>query len=129
MARIAGVNIPQKKRLVIALTYIYGVGKATAGQICKEANLDPSKRVESLAESELVNLRKIVESSYKLESDLRREVNLNIKLKQDMECYEGLRHSAKMPVKGQNTRTNARTKRGKRSAPVSSRKEAGKKGK
>jgi small subunit ribosomal protein S13 len=129
VARIAGVNIPQKKRLVIALTYIYGIGNATAEKICKEASLDPSKRVESLVESELINLRKIVESNYKLESDLRREVNLNIKLKQDMECYEGLRHSAKMPVRGQNTRTNARTKRGKRSAPVSSRKEAGKKGK
>lgn len=122
MARIAGVNIPQKKRLVIALTYIHGIGKVTAEKICKESNLDPSIRVESLAEPDLISLRKIVENSYKVESDLRREVNLNIKLKQDIECYQGLRHSSKMPVRGQNTRTNARIKRGKRAAPVASKK-------
>jgi small subunit ribosomal protein S13 len=113
VARIAGVNIPTNKRLVVSLTYIYGIGSTAAGKICKEAEISESKRVKDLTDQELVKLRTIIEKAYKVEGDLRREVNLNIKKKKDIRCYQGLRHIRKLPVRGQNTHSNARTRKGK----------------
>lgn len=113
MARIAGVNIPPNKRLVISLTYIYGVGLTSSQKICKSAKLSESKRVKDLTDQELVTLRTEIEKSYRVEGDLRREVSLNIKKKKDMRTYQGLRHIKKLPVRGQNTHSNARTRKGK----------------
>ncbi len=113
MARIAGVNIPANKRLVISLTYIYGLGFFASGVICKAAGISESKRVKDLTDQELIVLRNIIEKQYKVEGDLRREVTLNIKKKKDIRCYEGLRHIRKLPVRGQNTHSNARTRKGK----------------
>lgn len=113
MSRIAGVNIPINKRIVISLTYIYGVGLTISKKICKEAKLSEDKRVKDLSEDELVNLRNIIADKYQVEGDLRREVNLNIKQKKDIHSYEGLRHIKKLPVRGQNTHSNARTRKGK----------------
>ena len=116
MARIAGVNIPANKRLVISLTYIYGIGLPSAQKICKDAGISESKRVKDLVDQELITLRSLIEKSYQLEGDLRREVSLNIKKKKDMRSYEGLRHIRRLPVRGQNTHSNARTRKGKRVA-------------
>lgn len=113
MARIASVNIPMNKRLVIGLTYIYGIGSTSAEQICESVGIDVNKRVKDLTDKELVGLRNIIESDYQVEGDLRREVSLNIKTKKDIRCYEGLRHIRKLPVRGQNTHSNARTRKGK----------------
>ncbi len=113
MARIASVNIPENKRLVISLTYIYGLGSPAAKDICSKASISESKRVKDLTDSELITLRNIIEKEYKVEGDLRREVNLNIKKKKDIRCYQGLRHIRKLPVRGQNTHSNARTRKGK----------------
>jgi small subunit ribosomal protein S13 len=123
VARVANVNIPQKKRVIVALTYIYGIGNHLSKKICESVGLEPSKRVESLTEEELVSLRKIVETECKIEGDLRREVSLNIKLKKDIKCYQGLRHLNKLPVRGQNTHSNARTWKGK-SSPIAGKKKA-----
>ena len=116
MARIAGVNIPANKRLVISLTYIYGIGLPSAQKICKDAGISESKRVKDLVDQELITLRSLIEKSYQVEWDLRREVSLNIKKKKDMRSYEGLRHIRRLPVRGQNTHSNARTRKGKRVA-------------
>ena len=116
MARIAGVNIPANKRLVISLTYIYGIGLPSAQKICKDAGISESKRVKDLVDQELITLRSLIEKSYQVEGDLRREVNLNIKKKKDIRSYEGLRHIRRLPVRGQNTHSNARTRKGKRVA-------------
>lgn len=116
MARIAGVNIPANKRLVISLTYIYGVGLTSAQKICKDTGISESKKVKDLVDQELITLRSIIEKQYQVEGDLRREVNLNIKKKKDMRSYEGLRHIRRLPVRGQNTHSNARTRKGKRVA-------------
>ncbi len=116
MARIAGVNIPANKRLVISLTYIYGIGLPSAQKICKDAGISESKRVKDLVDQELITLRSLIEKSYQVEGDLRREVSLNIKKKKDMRSYEGLRHIRRLPVRGQNTHSNARTRKGKRIA-------------
>lgn len=113
MARIASVNIPTNKRLVISLTYIYGIGLHAAEQICQKSGISESKRVKDLTDQELITLRNIIEKEYKVEGDLRREVNLNIKKKKDMKSYQGLRHIRKLPVRGQNTHSNARTRKGK----------------
>lgn len=113
MARIAGVNIPTNKRLVVSLTYIYGIGPTAAGKICQESKISADKRAKDLTDQELVVLRSIIEKSYKVEGDLRREVSLNIKQKKDIRCYQGLRHIKKLPVRGQNTHSNARTRKGK----------------
>lgn len=113
MSRIAGVNIPTNKRIVISLTYIYGVGATVARKICKEAGLSEDKKVKDLTEEELVKIRDIIEAHYQVEGDLRRDVNLNIKHKKDIRCYQGLRHIRKLPVHGQNTHSNARTRKGK----------------
>lgn len=116
MARIAGVNIPANKRLVISLTYIYGIGLPSAQKICKDAGISESKKVKDLVDQELITLRSLIEKSYQVEGDLRREVSLNIKKKKDMRSYEGLRHIRRLPVRGQNTHSNARTRKGKRVA-------------
>lgn len=116
MARIAGVNIPANKRLVISLTYIYGIGLPSAQKICTDAGISENKRVKELVDQELITLRSLIEKSYQVEGDLRREVSLNIKKKKDMRSYEGLRHIRRLPVRGQNTHSNARTRKGKRIA-------------
>ena len=116
MARIAGVNIPANKRLVISLTSIYGIGLPSAQKICKDAGISESKRVKDLVDQELITLRSLIEKNYQVEGDLRREVSLNIKKKKDMRSYEGLRHIRRLPVRGQNTHSNARTRKGKRIA-------------
>lgn len=113
MSRIAGVNIPTNKRLVISLTYIYGIGLSLSKKLCKETKISEDKRVKDLTEDELVTIRNVIEASYQVEGDLRREVNLNIKQKKDLRSYEGLRHIRKLPVRGQNTHSNARTRKGK----------------
>lgn len=113
MSRIAGVNIPSNKRLVISLTYIYGVGNTVSKKICEEACISEDKKVKDLSDDELVTLRSIIEAKYTVEGDLRRVVSLNIKHKKDIRCYQGLRHIRKLPVHGQNTHSNARTRKGK----------------
>ncbi|MCZ6886696.1 MAG: 30S ribosomal protein S13 [Rickettsia endosymbiont of Ixodes persulcatus] len=122
MARIASVNIPDNKRLVVSLTYIYGLGPTMAAEICSKAKISKDKRVKELTDQELISLRNIIESKYKVEGDLRREVTLNIKKKKDIRCYQGLRHIRKLPVRGQNTHSNARTRKGKAIAIVGKRK-------
>ncbi len=113
MARIANVNIPTNKRLVIGLTYIYGIGNNAAQRICKVTGIDESKRVRDLTDQDLINLRNTIEKDFDVEGDLRREVQLNIKKKMDIRCYQGIRHMKKLPVRGQNTHSNARTRKGK----------------
>jgi small subunit ribosomal protein S13 len=112
MARIAGVDLPRNKRIEIALTYIYGVGRVTALRICDKASIDAGSRTEHLSETEVIKLREIIERDYKVEGDLRREVNQNIKMLMDIGCYRGLRHRRGLPVRGQRTHTNARTRKG-----------------
>ena len=113
MARISGVNIPSGKRVEIALTYVFGIGSTRAKKICKEARLDPSKRVNSLTEDELTVIRDIIEKKYVVEGDLRRDNSINLKRLIDLGCYRGLRHRKGLPVRGQRTHTNARTRKGK----------------
>ncbi len=112
MARIAGVDIPREKRLVISLTYIYGIGRSIAEQICEATEIDQSTRVRDLTDSEVNKIRAWVEENVKVEGDLRREVNQNIKRKMEIGCYQGLRHRRGLPVHGQRTHTNARTRKG-----------------
>ena len=113
MARISGVNIPTNKKIQIALTYIYGIGNKIADDICQKASIDKSKRVNQLNEEEVTKIRELVESSYTVEGDLRRKVSVNIKRLTDLGCYRGLRHRKRLPVRGQRTHTNARTRKGK----------------
>jgi small subunit ribosomal protein S13 len=112
MARIAGVDLPRNKRIEISLTYIYGVGRVSALEICGKATVDPGSRTEHLSESEVIKIREVIERDYKVEGDLRREVNQNIKMLMDIGCYRGLRHRRGLPVRGQRTHTNARTRKG-----------------
>ena len=114
MARIAGVDLPRDKRVEIGLTYIYGIGLPTSQKILKNTSIDPDTRIKDLAEDEVVRLRETIDREYVVEGDLRREVGLNIKRLQEIGCYRGLRHRRNLPVHGQRTRTNARTKRGTR---------------
>ena len=114
MARIAGVDIPRDKRIEIALTYIYGIGRALSNQIVKEAGIDPDKRTSVLTEEEIAKIREIIERTYKVEGDLRKEVSINIKRLMDIGCRRGLRHRRGLPVRGQRTRTNSRTRKGPR---------------
>jgi small subunit ribosomal protein S13 len=114
MARIAGVDLPDNKRLEVALTYIYGIGWSRAKEICEGTGIDCKKKVGELTSEELNILRKYIDEHYKVEGDLRREVQLNIKKLIDMGCYRGQRHARGLPVRGQQTRTNARTRKGKR---------------
>ena len=113
MARIAGVNIPQNKVLHVALTYIHGIGKKYSNEICTKLNLEKNKRVNNLTDDEVLKIREFIDQNYKVEGDLRREVSLNIKRLTDLGTYRGLRHRKKLPVRGQRTHTNARTRKGK----------------
>ena len=113
MARISGVNIPTGKRVHIALTYIYGIGRKIALDICNEASVEQTKRVNELNDDQVNKIREIIESKYSVEGDLRRKVSIDIKRLTDLGCYRGLRHRKKLPVRGQRTHTNARTRKGK----------------
>ena len=123
MARISGVNIPSGNRVEVALTYVFGIGNTRAKKICEEAKLDPSKRVNSLTEQELTIIRDLIDKSYVVEGDLRRDNAVNLKRLVDLGCYRGLRHRKGLPVRGQRTHTNARTRKGK-SRPVAGKKKA-----
>jgi len=114
MARIAGVDLPRRKHILFALPYIYGLGPTLAKQICKKAKIPENKRVEELSDGEVKLIRDILDADYKVEGDLRREVQLNIKRLMDLGCYRGLRHRRGLPVNGQRTHTNARTRKGPR---------------
>ena len=112
MARIAGVNIPTNKRVVIALRYLYGIGPTTAQEICDKVSVTPERRVNQLTDAEIAQIRDVIARDYVVEGDLRREVAMNIKRLMDLGCYRGLRHRRKLPVRGQRTHTNARTRKG-----------------
>ena len=112
MARIAGVDIPNTKRVEIALTYIYGIGRKSANDILAATGINPDTRAKDLTEEEIANLRDVIENSYTVEGDLRREVSLNIKRLVEVNCYRGIRHRKGLPVRGQRTKTNARTRKG-----------------
>ena len=112
MARIAGVDLPRDKRIEIGLTYIYGIGRQTAKVILEKAGVDPNVRVKDLSEEEAGKIRQIIDSEYDVEGDLRREVSLNIKRLMEIGCYRGIRHRRGLPVRGQKTKTNARTRKG-----------------
>ena len=116
MARIAGVDLPKEKRVEIGLTYIFGIGRATSQKILQETEIDPNKRVQDLSEDEVNLLRKVIVDSgqYQVEGDLRREISMSIKRLMDIGCYRGLRHRRGLPVRGQRTRSNARTRKGPR---------------
>jgi len=116
MARIAGVDVPRDKRLEISLTYIYGIGNTTAQRICAETGIDPSTRVRSLTDDEVARIRRYIEANNKVEGDLRREVQQNIKRKIEIGSYQGVRHRRGLPVRGQRTHTNARSRKGRRMA-------------
>ena len=122
MARIAGIDIPRNKRVEIALTYIFGIGRKTSNDILKEANVNPDMRVKELTEEEVGKLRNIIENQYKVEGELRKEIRLNIKRLVDIRCFRGLRHKANLPVRGQRTKTNARTRKGPAKAAVKKKK-------
>jgi small subunit ribosomal protein S13 len=124
MARIAGVDLPREKRVDVGLTYIFGIGRSTASQIVKKAGVNGVTRVKDLSEDEIVKLREIIERDHKVEGDLRKEVSMSIKRLVDTGTYRGLRHRKGLPVRGQRTRTNARTRKGKRSAMGKARKPA-----
>jgi small subunit ribosomal protein S13 len=112
MARIAGVDLPRNKRIDIALTYIFGIGRTSAAKICEKAEIAGDSSTDVLADAEVVRLRELIEREYKVEGDLRREVSQNIKMLMDIGCYRGLRHRRGLPVRGQRTHTNARTRKG-----------------
>jgi len=123
MARIAGVDLPRNKRVDIALRYIYGVGPVTADKIIERSGVDPTKRTDDLTEAEVAQIREAMDSGgFRVEGDLRRELSANIKLLMDIGCYRGLRHRKNMPVRGQRTHTNARTRKGKRGATIKKKK-------
>ena len=112
MARIAGVDLPRDKRVEISLTYIYGIGRARSNEILDRVGIDPDKRVRNLTESEISGLRQTIDREYQVEGDLRRQVQQNIRRLKDIRCYRGIRHIRGLPVRGQRTRTNARTRKG-----------------
>ena len=114
MARIAGVDLPREKRVEAALPYIYGIGQSRSQTVLAQAEVDPDTRVKDLAETEVAKLREIIENTYKVEGDLRREIQLNIKRLMDIGSYRGLRHRRGLPVRGQSSKTNARTRKGPR---------------
>lgn len=128
MARIAGIDLPRNKRVEIGLTYIYGIGRTSSDEILAKAGLNPDKRVKELTETEVSRLREVIERDYVVEGDLRREVQMNIKRLIEIGSYRGLRHRRNLPVRGQRTRTNARTKRGpKKTVPGRGRRRGAKK--
>ena len=112
MARISGVDIPREKRLEISLTYIFGIGRTTAAQVCAGTEIDPSTRVRDLTDEEVARLRAYIDQNLKVEGDLRRDVAQDIKRKIEIQCYQGIRHRRGLPVRGQRTHTNARTRKG-----------------
>ncbi len=128
MARIVGVDIPDNKRAVVALTYIYGVGRTSSEKILKEAGVDGSARVKDLTAEELGRIRQVIENSYRVEGTLRTEIALSIKRLKDIGCYRGWRHRRGLPCRGQRTKTNARTRKGPKKTVAGKRKKAGKKG-
>jgi small subunit ribosomal protein S13 len=123
VARIAGVNIPSNKRVEIALTYIFGIGRTKARQIREKAGLAPERRVNELTDAEVSQIREIIDGGFVVEGDLRREVSMNIKRLMDLGCYRGLRHRRRLPVRGQRTHTNARTRKGP-ARPIAGKKKA-----
>ena len=123
MARIAGVNIPTNKRVTISLRYIYGIGPAKAQEICQALNIPDDRRVNQLTDEEILRIRELIDRTYRVEGDLRREVAMNIKRLMDLGCYRGLRHRRGLPVRGQRTHTNARTRKGK-AVPIAGKKKA-----
>lgn len=128
MARIAGIDLPRNKRVEVGLTYIYGIGLPTSQRILQRTGINPDTRIKDLSEAEVGQLREIIEKEYTIEGDLRREVSMNIKRLTEIGCYRGLRHRRNLPVHGQRTRTNARTKRGpKRTVPGRGRRRGAKK--
>jgi len=112
LARIAGVNLPTHKRVPIALTYITGIGPASAGKICEGTKIDTARRINELSDAEVLSIREFIDANFEVEGDLRREVSMNIKRLMDLGCYRGLRHRRGLPVRGQRTSTNARTRKG-----------------
>jgi len=124
LARIAGIDLPRNKRIEIALTYIYGIGRSTAARILTEAKVDPGTKTAELTDVEITSIRQVIDHSCKVEGDLRREVSMNIKRLMDLGCYRGLRHRRSLPVRGQRTHTNARTRKGPRRSVVGKRKKA-----
>lgn len=127
MPRIAGVDLPKNKRVERGLTYILGIGVTTANKVLKEAKVDGATRTDALTEDEVARIRAIIEQRIKVEGDLRREVQMSIKRLMDLGCYRGLRHRKSLPTRGQRTRTNARTRKGPRRAPITGKKTATKK--
>jgi small subunit ribosomal protein S13 len=113
LARIAGVNIPTNKRVIIALTYIHGIGRTKAAEIVEKLKIDPARRVQDLTDQEVLHIRETIDADHMVEGDLRRETAMNIKRLMDLACYRGLRHRKGLPVRGQRTHTNARTRKGK----------------
>ena len=124
MARIAGIDLPRNKRIEIALTYIFGIGRTTATRVLQEAKVEPSTKTSELTDAEITSIRQVIDHTCKVEGDLRREVSMNIKRLMDLGCYRGLRHRRSLPVRGQRTHTNARTRKGPRRSVVGKRKKA-----
>jgi small subunit ribosomal protein S13 len=127
MARISGVNIPLNKRVEIGLTYIYGIGRSTSNELLAKTGIEPDRKVRDLTEEEVVRLRDLIDAEVMVEGDLRRDRSQNIKRLQEIGCYRGLRHRRGLPVRGQNTKTNARTRKGPKRLSVAGKKKAGKK--
>ena len=127
MARIAGINIPLNKRVEIGLTYIYGIGRPTSNDILAAIGIEPDRKVRDLTDDEVAKLRDVIDRDYVVEGDLRRERSQNIKRLMEIGCYRGLRHRRGLPVRGQNTKTNARTRKGPKRMQVAGKKKAGKK--
>jgi small subunit ribosomal protein S13 len=127
MARIAGVDLPRNKRIEIALTYIYGLGRHAANAVVRQAGISPDKRSDDLDENDVRKIRDAIEANYRVEGDLRRDVQLSIKRLMDLGCYRGTRHRRGLPARGQRTHTNARTRKGPRRATIAKKKVAGKK--
>jgi small subunit ribosomal protein S13 len=127
VARISGINIPLNKRVEIGLTYIYGIGRPTSNKLLAEVGIEPDRKVRDLTEEEVVKLRDLIDGTLTVEGDLRRERSQNIKRLQEIGCYRGLRHRRGLPVRGQNTKTNARTRKGPKRMQVAGKKKAGKK--
>ena len=127
MARISGVNIPLNKRVEVGLTYIYGIGRSSSNKLLAEVGIEPDRKVRDLTEDEVVKLRDLIDGEMTVEGDLRRERSQNIKRLQEIGCYRGLRHRRGLPVRGQNTKTNARTRKGPKRMQVAGKKKAGKK--
>jgi small subunit ribosomal protein S13 len=127
MARIAGVDLPLGKRVEIGLTHIFGIGRSSSNVILTRAKVNPDTRVKDLSEDEVVRIRKIIQDDYKVEGDLRKDVSMNVKRLMDIGCYRGLRHRRNLPVRGQRTHTNARTRKGPRKQTIAGKKKATKK--